>query len=143
MTIEKLCMDEIPELIQLYDELFPVKNDVKIAKNKYMEILNNHDYIILVAKEGAVVGTVTGICCKTLLFKDKNFLVIEDVVVSEMFRGKGIGRKLFEALDSFALERNCAYSILVSSDHRAEAHAFYEKMGYTDGVKGFRKIYDL
>lgn len=141
MIIKKLSIDEIPELIKLYDELVPVKNELEILQKKYQEILNNDDYIILVAKEDNIIGTAMGICCKTLAFKGKNFLVVEDVIVSDKYRRKGIGRKLFEALDNFAIDKNCAYSILVSSDFRLEAHIFYEKMGYIDGVKGFRKGY--
>jgi len=68
-------------------------------------------------------------------------LVVEDVVVAECSKRKGVGRKLFEALDSFAAERNCAYAILVSSGFRKGAHAFYEKMGCVDDVLGFRKMY--
>ena len=141
MIIKKLSIDEIPELIKLYDELVPVKNELEVLQKKYQEIINNDDYIILVAKEEEIVGTAMGICCKTLAFNGKNFLVVEDVIVSDKYRGKGIGRKLFDALDNFASDKNCAYSILVSSDFRVEAHTFYEKMGYIDGVKGFRKGY--
>jgi len=142
MIIKKLSVDEIPELLKLYEELVPVKNELEVSRKKYQEIINNDDYIILAAKENEeIIGTAMGICCKTLAFKDKNFLVIEDVIVSDKHRRKGIGRKLFEALDKFAIDKNCAYSILVSSDFRVEAHIFYEKMGYIDGVKGFRKGY--
>ena len=143
MIIKKLNIDEIPELIKLYDELVTVKNELDVIQKKYQEIINNDDYIILVAKEEEekIIGTAMGICCKTLAFNGENFLVVEDVIVSDMYRRKGIGRKLFEALDNFAFEKNCAYSILVSSDFRVEAHIFYEKMGYIDGVKGFRKGY--
>jgi GNAT superfamily N-acetyltransferase len=142
MKIAKLGIDEIPELVKLYDELVPVKNELEAAQKKYREIIDNDDYMIFVAKEeDKIIGTAMGICCKTLAFNGKNFLVVEDVIVSEKYRGKGIGRKLFEALDNFAIDKNCAYAILVSSDFRAEAHIFYEKMGYIDGVKGFRKGY--
>ena len=70
------------------------------------------------------------------------FLVVEDVIVRSDQRGKGVGRMLMEALDQFAQEKGCAYSFLVSSDFRTGAHSFYESMGYTDGVVGFRKIYN-
>ncbi|NOW53756.1 GNAT superfamily N-acetyltransferase [Clostridium saccharobutylicum] len=69
------------------------------------------------------------------------FLVIEDVVVKEGLRGKGIGRKLMESLDEFAKTKECAYAILVSSDYRKNAHKFYENSGFTDSVRGFRKVY--
>ena len=70
-----------------------------------------------------------------------SFLVIEDVIVKEGLRGKGIGRKLMEALDEFALSHDCAYAILVSSGHRIDAHQFYKHTGYTEHVEGFRKMY--
>lgn len=143
MVIEKLHVEDIPQLIKLYEELVPVKNELEIIQKKYQEIVNDNDYVIFVAKEEEIVGTAMGICCKTLAFSNKDFLVIEDVIVTEKCRGREIGQKLFEALDSFALEKNCGYAILVSSDFRVNAHAFYEKMGYTDGVKGFRKVYEF
>jgi GNAT superfamily N-acetyltransferase len=69
------------------------------------------------------------------------FLVIEDVIVKDRNRGKGIGRKLMESLDEFAKNKNCAYAVLVSSAFRKGAHQFYEKAGFTDSVIGFRKVY--
>ena len=143
MIIKKLSIEEIPDLIKLYDEIVPkyVKNEVNTLQEKYKEIIDNDDYIILVAKEDKIIGTAMGICCKILAFSGKNFLVIEDVSVANDWKGKGVGRKLFEALDTFALDKNCGYSVLVSSKFRVGAHAFYEKMGYIDEVKGFRKIY--
>ena len=85
-----------------------------------------------------IIGSAIGICCKTLAVP---FLVIEDVVVKEGVRGKGVGGKLMESLDSFAERKNCAYAILVSSDFRKKAHEFYENHGFTDSVRGFRKVY--
>lgn len=46
-----------------------------------------------------------------------------------------------ESIDEFAKKNNCAYSILVSSNHRKGAHKFYENVGFTEMVKGFRKGY--
>lgn len=92
-----------------------------------------------VAKEkGEIVGSALGICCSVF---GESVLVVEDVIVRSDQRGKGVGRMLMEALDQFAKEKGCAYSFLVSSDFRTGAHSFYESIGYTDGVVGFRKIY--
>ncbi|MGG5461297.1 GNAT family N-acetyltransferase [Clostridium sp. B9] len=66
---------------------------------------------------------------------------VEDVVVKENTRGLGVGRMLMDELDCFAKARKCAYAIVVSSDYRETAHKFYEKVGFVDGVLGFRKIY--
>ena len=143
MTIKKLCIDEIPELIGLYSQLVPDEtNRPQVSQEIYRSILDNDDYLVLVAKESEkIVGTVTAICCKSLSLSGKCFLVVEDVVVEEGHKGKGIGRRLFEELDKIAHAKNCAYSILVSSGFRKGAHAFYEKMGYVDDALGFRKMY--
>ena len=55
--------------------------------------------------------------------------------------GQGIGSRIMEAVDAFAKEKNCAYAILVSSGFRTDAHRFYYNHGFTDDVRGFRKVY--
>ncbi|MDP4143832.1 MAG: GNAT family N-acetyltransferase [Bacillota bacterium] len=143
MIIEKLKVEDIQSLLDLYKELVTFKNSLEESVEIYKEMLNNDKYILLAAKnENELIGSALGICCKSLATSGKPFLVIEDVIVKGGLRGMGIGKKLFEALDEFAKENNCAYSILVSSDFRKEAHAFYENLGFVDGVKGFRKMYE-
>lgn len=142
MKIEKLQLADIPALLELYRELLPVENSPQDMAFHYEAMLQNPDYALLVVKEdGKLLGSALGICCHCLAFQGKPFLVIEDVIVRDGLRGKGIGRKLFEALEAFALEKGCAYSMLVSSGYRKEAHVFYEKMGFTEDVRGFRKMY--
>jgi hypothetical protein len=48
---------------------------------------------------------------------------------------------LMEEMDRFAAEKNCMYSILISSGFRQDAHRFYENCGFVDSVRGFRKVY--
>jgi GNAT superfamily N-acetyltransferase len=109
------------------------------AVETYKEMLLNPDYTLLVAKEDIkVIGSALGICCKCLAV---SFLVIEDVIVKDGLRGKGVGRKLMESLDEMAESKQCAYAILVSSARRKGAHKFYENAGFTDSVVGFRKVY--
>lgn len=109
----------------------------KKSLETYQEIAANESYFLAVAKEeGEILGSALGICCKCLVV---SFLVIEDVIVKEGTRGKGIGRKLMESLDEFSIKNNCAYAILVSSGHLKGAHKFYENVGFTEQVQGFRK----
>jgi predicted N-acetyltransferase YhbS len=139
MIIEKLKEEDIPDLLELYKDLVPFEIFHEKSVETYKEMLIDENYLLLSAKEnGKVIGSVLGICCKSLTVP---FLVVEDVIVKDGLRGKGIGRKLMESLDEFAQEKQCAYAILVSSDFRKEAHKFYESIGYKDGVRGFRKIY--
>lgn len=139
ITIEKLKIEDIEEISCLLKDLVPFDFSTENALEKYQEIINYNSYLIIVAKENnTIVGTVSGIICKCLA---TSFLAIEAFIVKDGLRGKGIGKKMMEFLEEFSKEKECSYSILVSSNHRTEAHKFYEKMGFNDDVRGFRKFY--
>ena len=139
VVIEKLNVEDIPHLLELYKDLIPFDMSSEKSLELYKEISTNENYFLAVAKENnELLGSALGICCKSLAVP---FLVIEDVIVKEGTRGKGIGRKLMESLDEFAIKNNCAYAILVSSGHLKEAHKFYENVGFAENVEGFRKVY--
>lgn len=139
MIIEKLKIEDLSQVLELHKTIIPFAISYDEAFEIYNEMLLNENYFCAVAKENEeIIGSAIGICCKTLAVP---FLVIEDVVVKEGVRGKGVGGKLMESLDSFAERKNCAYAILVSSDFRKKAHEFYENHGFTDSVRGFRKVY--
>ena len=143
ITIEALKQEDMPQLIELYKELIPPHIEFNTSLERCLKTYKTMEQddcsFLAVAKEnGEIVGSALGICCQCLV---NPFLVVEDVIVRSDQRGKGVGRMLMEALDQFAKEKGCAYSFLVSSDFRTGAHSFYESIGYTDGVVGFRKIY--
>ncbi|BCZ47743.1 N-acetyltransferase [Clostridium gelidum] len=142
MVIEKLKLEDIEGLLELYKELTPFENSLEKSIEIYKEILQDEQYLIIAAKENnKIIGSALGVCCKCLSVGGNPFLVIEDVIINEDVRGQGVGKKIMTALDEFAKEKNCDYAILVSSDYRKGAHVFYENLGFIDGVRGFRKMY--
>ena len=56
--------------------------------------------------------------------------MVEDVVVSEEMRGKGIGRKLMETLISEGQKLNLSEILLFSGHHRKPAIALYKSLGF-------------
>jgi ribosomal protein S18 acetylase RimI-like enzyme len=56
--------------------------------------------------------------------------MVEDVVVSEEIRGKGIGRKLMEILISEGQKLNLSEILLFSGHHRKPAIALYKSLGF-------------
>ena len=136
MEIRTLQQKDLEQMSVLYEELL---HGEKMTMEHVEKIRERKDIAVLVAADGdQCMGTVTAILCYGL---DGAFMVVENVVVSKACRRKGVGKSLFEKIDELAEENNCGYTILVSSDFRKKAHKFYEDMGYTDGVKGFRKVY--
>ena len=140
MEIRTLQQKDLEQMSVLYEELLHgEKMTMEHMEKTFHKIRERKDIAVLVAADGdQCMGTVTAILCYGL---DGAFMVVENVVVSKACRRKGVGKSLFEKIDELAEENNCGYTILVSSDFRKKAHKFYEDMGYTDGVKGFRKVY--
>jgi len=51
------------------------------------------------------------------------------LVVDAEHRGDGIGRMLVEAMETEARARQCVLLFVTTSERRADAHAFYERIG--------------
>lgn len=139
LSIGTLTPEQLPQVVELHRTILPFEFDLEQAQARLPELLEREDYRIFCASEGdEVLGTVTTICCKAL---SDNFLVLEDFVVKPGRTGQGIGSRIMEAVDAFAKEKHCAYAVLVSSGFRTDAHRFYYSHGFTDDVRGFRKVY--
>lgn len=105
------------------------------------KISSQSNYYLGVAEDdtnGKLCATVMGIVCDDICGACQPFLVIENVVTLQEYRGRGIGRKLVEHVENWGRENNCQYSFLVSGVKRAGSHKFYAAIGY-DEVKGFKK----
>ena len=94
-------------------------------------ILSDDDYATLVACEGerivGFVGTRVG-----LLFEgDGLYGQIMAVAVAPDCQRNGIGRMLMHAAESMLIARGACVFVVTSGNHRADAHAFYENIGYT------------
>lgn len=80
----------------------------------------------LATDEGFVA--VAGCYCQTVIHHERG-LWVHDLVVDEAHRGEGYGRALFESLEDWAAERDCAHVALVCANDNDEAHAFYDAVG--------------
>lgn len=73
-------------------------------------------------EEGKVVGGIRA-CAYW------GYLCVEVLWLSETARGGGVGRKLMESAEAFALENGFRYALVETTDF--QARPFYEKLGYT------------
>jgi len=64
---------------------------------------------------------------------------VESVHVRSDQRSKGIGAQLLAAAEKLARDRGCYRIQLTSNNVREDAHRFYEREGYTQSHKGFKK----
>lgn len=64
------------------------------------------------------------------LYSKAGFNILALAVLPQA-QGQGIGKSLLQGLEEEAKRRGYEFIRLNSADHRLDAHAFYEKVGYT------------
>lgn len=142
MIIQPVEEGHLAALSGLYRELTGAESDPDKMAATYALIRGNPQYHLIGAfdDDGRLVGTAMGIVCYDLVKSCRPFVVVENVVVAEASRGKGVGKALMLELERIAVSYGCSYAILVSGAHRVEAHQFYYSLGYGPGhAVGFKK----
>jgi GNAT superfamily N-acetyltransferase len=64
---------------------------------------------------------------------------ITALVVSSRFKRHGIGRRLLAEAEGFAWSCGCTRIEITNGEHRTDAHAFYEAIGYKQDSRRFVK----
>jgi GNAT superfamily N-acetyltransferase len=77
---------------------------------------------------------------QNLVEADSPGCVFTALVVDQRFRRAGVGARLTEAVEVKARERGCEQLVLSSAHRRADAHAFYEALGYEHSGRRYRKV---
>jgi ribosomal protein S18 acetylase RimI-like enzyme len=89
-----------------------------------------------------VDGEVAGLAAlhvMNLVEHEEPGCVMSALVVGERFRRRGIGERLAEAVEEEARSRGCTRVVLSSAHRRADAHAFYEQLGYEHTGRRYAK----
>ncbi|HSI14471.1 MAG TPA: GNAT family N-acetyltransferase [Chthoniobacter sp.] len=97
--------------------------------------------VFVAVAEAQVVGLISFHCSPTF-HVDSSLGRITSLVVDSGHRRSGIGQRLVEAAEEFARASGCARVEVTSGDHRADAHAFYEQLGYHADCRRFIKRMD-
>ena len=124
-------------LAQLHPER-PGMPAVDEARAVWTEMLAQPERTIVVAEvDGGVCGVADLLVVPNLTHDAHPWSIVENVVVDEPQRGRGIGRALMDAVVRAAREAGAYKVQLLSADGR-EAHAFYETLGFEPRAQGFR-----
>ena len=108
------------------------------AERRFSEVLADPNQQTLVAEtDGEVVGSVVLVIVPNLGHGGAPYAVVENVVVDEAWRGRGVGKALMgEAVERARLAG--AYKLaLCSNVEREEAHRFYLAAGMKQTHAGF------
>ncbi len=139
MTIEILHKGDLNEDIQIQVAKLYKQLNSDIDQLSLKRILEDRESIIFTTctDNGTIVGVAIMATYKVISgYKG----VIEDVIVDETQRGKGIGRKLMEKLLLEGRNRNLDEILLFSGHHRYTAINLYKSLGFKLKESGLYRL---
>ncbi len=138
---------DIPDLVQLLDELFSIEQDftpdhVKQTQGLALLIANSSSASIKIARneQGKVIGMVSAqLVISTAQGAPSAW--VEDMVVSVKYRGKGIGKTLLESVLAWAKENGATRAQLLMDISNEPASGYYSHLGWQSTLLQARKIF--
>jgi GNAT superfamily N-acetyltransferase len=135
VNIRPATTADLDALVDLLVELFSIEADfspdpVRQRRGLQLMLADPERRRVLVAeREGAVAGMVTG----QLLVSTAEgglSLLVEDMIVRRSERGRGLGRRLLDAIQEWAQQRGATRAQLLADAGNAPALGFYCREGW-------------
>ena len=148
IIIRPATKEDLPAIKELWQEFmdfhkerdpfFARVNDAHEDFGQFMHSnLSKTDWLILVATAGDRViayGSAT-IMSYPPIYVDPRYGYIQDVAVTEAYRGQGVGRQLFERMVTWFREKNVSRLELEVAAANEVSQAFWGKIGFKDFTK--------
>ena len=134
-VLELFTVDEMLETFSVVKELYP-----SLTENEYkteLSFMVQHNYSQVVVKDRGECLGVSGVWIGNKLWCGK-YLEIDNIVVSEKVRSKGVGKLLLDFLEKKAQALGCNMMALDSYTTNFKAHKFFYNEGFSP--KGFHFI---
>lgn len=144
-VIRPAGVDDLPDILRLY--ALPEFDDGRMlaldnARQRFDRLQRYPDYHLYVAEVGGrIVGTFALLIMEKLNHLGTPSAIIDDVIVETECRGQGIGRAMMEYAKQLARAKGCYKLALSTNVKRAEAHRFYESLGFVR--HGYSYIIDV
>ncbi len=136
LTIRELqgkneMMGQISVLHAIYPSLTVEEYD------RELDQMLSHNYGQAAVFDNEICIGLSGFWIGTKLWCGK-YLELDNIVVLEKYRSKGVGKLLFDFLHKKAVENDCTMLSLDSYTHNFKAHKFFYNQGFSP--KGFHFI---
>jgi GNAT superfamily N-acetyltransferase len=130
--IREATREDVPQLLELYAQLVPDDRPVEAsaAIAIWEKAVNSGVAYFVADVRGRIVGTCYIAIIPNITRSGSPIGYLENVVVDAGYRRSGIGRQLLGAAVDHAKKQGCYKVVLKSNKRRAEAHKFYESIGF-------------
>jgi ribosomal protein S18 acetylase RimI-like enzyme len=130
VAIRDAVMDDVEALARLVSDLgYPTSAGQMQAR--LAKILSDAEYRTLVAIDGDVIVGFIGLRIGFNYASDGLYGQIMAFSVAPGHQRRGVGSVLLHAGEAALAARGADTMVVTTANHRADAHAFYEKNGYT------------
>ncbi|WP_435236777.1 GNAT family N-acetyltransferase [Psychromonas sp. PT13] len=135
---KQLDLESLSLLFHAYRHLsvsLPIASTIQDSKDWLIERFNSKEAIFLIAiDDGNLLGFATlyqGFSSISL----RKYWALNDLYVRDKARGKGIGSKLLDAVDRYAITTNAKGVELEVSIGNKSAQHLYEQFGYEENTQ--------
>jgi predicted N-acetyltransferase YhbS len=141
---------DVARIVELYRELTITNSEVEHSRHPsladyqlvFAEIRADPRQKLFVAElQGEAVGTIVLLVVPNLSHNGTPWAFLENLIVTEKHRRKGLGHKLLEHAIGLAGESGCHMVELCSDVRRQEAHRLYASMGFEARAHCFRRYF--
>lgn len=144
MTVRKARREDLPAIVgMLADDHLGAKRESPDDLTPYEAAFavidaDPHQYLAICDVGGRIAGTMQLTIIPGLSHKGMTRLLIEGVRVHGDARGSGIGSRMITWAIEYAREKGCGMVQLTTDKSRADAHRFYERIGFEATHLGFK-----
>ncbi len=144
VEIRPAARDDVSAILAIYTELESGADLTASAEESWVNSAWNRmtasdQHLLVAVLDDQVVGTVTLAMHPTLRHRGSTWAELENVVVSQEYRGRGVGGRLVRHAMEIAKSAG-AYKIhLVSDLATSDAYPFYESLGFVHMGRGYKQ----
>ncbi len=142
VDIREAKEQDLPAIMDLYKQFDASDGEqlsIEEARQTFKKLNAYPDCKLYVAvKDEQIVGTFVLLIMDSLAHRGKPAGIVEDVVVDEQWRRKGIGKLMMQFAMDQCKRTGCSKLALSSNMQRTAAHQFYESLGFQKFGYSFR-----
>lgn len=140
VRVRHATVQDASEIARLITQLgYPATADE--MRERWQAWKDQGNQALVVGIEAAELLGVCTLHCTSVLHRPKPVGRLTALVVDERARGRGVGRAIVAAAEVELKRSGCGMVEITSSSKRAEAHAFYESLGYEKtSVRMFKSL---
>lgn len=142
-TIRRATAADLPAIVGLLaDDVLGAQReqpgDPAYAQAFEAIVADPHQWLMVADRDGEVVGTLQLTVIPGLSHRGMTRALVEAVRVAASQRDRGLGSQILEWAVGTARELGCGMVQLTSNASRADAHRFYERLGFEASHTGFK-----